>query len=331
MKVRNTGNFDGKEIVQLYVREAAPRVIRPEKELKGFEKIHLKTGEEKTVEFRLDRRAFAYWDETERRWRVDSGKFSILIGASSADIRISEEIEVAADNPPKKLTIYSSFRDLRLHPNGARAAAEILRLMKKEESEIASDSEQDALLSLDWCILRNIVTMFDLKLPLARLKKCSSRSIKVMAEAIEAMDFAVLDAIQRVMRCAAADAAMAAVSWIGGGILWAAVGIFLLFFKKYRFCGIASLGALLTAFLLTECAVKLLVLRERPYLANPEILLAVSEPSGTSFPSAHTATSFAAAVPLFRGKTLWGIAGCVLPRLWAFRGFTYMCIFRATY
>lgn len=171
VKVRNTGNFDGKEIVQLYVREAAPRVIRPEKELKGFEKIHLKTGEEKTVEFRLDRRAFAYWDETERRWRVDSGKFSILIGASSADIRISEEIEVAADNPPKKLTIYSSFRDLRLHPNGARAAAEILRLMKKEESEIASDSEQDALLSLDWCILRNIVTMFDLKLPLARLKK----------------------------------------------------------------------------------------------------------------------------------------------------------------
>lgn len=139
-----------------------------------------------------------------------------------------------------------------------------------------------------------------------------------MAEAIEAMDFAVLDAIQRVMRCVAADAAMAAVSWIGGGILWAAVGIFLLFFKKYRFCGIASLGALLTAFLLTECAVKLLVLRERPYLANPEILLAVSEPSGTSFPSAHTATSFAAAVPLFRGKTLWGIAGCVFAALVGF-------------
>lgn len=171
VKVKNTGSFDGKEIVQLYVKEAAPRVIRPVKELKGFEKIDLKTGEEKTVEFRLDRRAFAYWDETEHRWRVDSGKFEILIGASSADIRVSEEVEVIAENPPKKLTIYSCFRDLRLHPNGAQAAEEILKLMKKDEKEIASDDEKDALLSIDWCILRNIVTMFGVKLPITRLQK----------------------------------------------------------------------------------------------------------------------------------------------------------------
>lgn len=146
-------------------------MIRPEKELKGFEKISLKTGEEKTVEFRLDRRAFAHWDETEHRWRVDSGKFEILIGASSADIRVSEEVEVIVENPPKKLTIYSSFRDLRLHPNGAQAAGEILKLMEKKESEIASDDEKDALLSLDWCILRNIVTMFGAKLPITKLQK----------------------------------------------------------------------------------------------------------------------------------------------------------------
>lgn len=171
VKVKNTGRFDGKEIVQLYVREVAPRAFRPEKELKGFEKLSLKVGEEKTAEFQLDRRAFAYWDETEHRWRVDSGRFEILIGASSADVRLSETVEVAAENPPKKLTVYSSFRDLRLHPNGARAAAEILKLMEKEESEIASDDEKDALLSLDWCILRNIVTMFGAKLSIAKLRK----------------------------------------------------------------------------------------------------------------------------------------------------------------
>lgn len=171
VKVKNTGSFDGKEIVQLYVKEASPRFLRPVKELKGFEKIDLKVGEEKTVEFRLDRRAFAYWDETEHRWRVDSGKFEILIGASSADIRVSEEVEVIAENPPKKLTIYSSFRDLRLHPNGAQATEEILKLMEKKESEIASDDEKDALLSLDWCILRNIVTMFGAKLPITKLQK----------------------------------------------------------------------------------------------------------------------------------------------------------------
>lgn len=171
VKVKNTGSFDGKEIVQLYVKEVSPRILRPVKELKGFEKVDLKVGEEKTAEFRLDRRAFAYWDETEHRWRVDSGKFEILIGASSADIRVSEEIEVTAENPPKKLTIYSCFRDLRLHPNGAQATAEILKLMEKKESEIASDDEKDALLSLDWCILRNIVTMFGAKLPITKLQK----------------------------------------------------------------------------------------------------------------------------------------------------------------
>lgn len=171
VKVKNTGSFDGKEIVQLYVKEASPRILRPVKELKGFEKIDLKIGEEKTVEFRLDRRAFAYWDETEHRWRVDSGKFEILIGASSADIRVSEEIEVIAENPPKKLTIYSSFRDLRLHPNGAQATEEILKLIEKKESEVASNDEKDALLSLDWCILRNMVTMFGAKLPITKLQK----------------------------------------------------------------------------------------------------------------------------------------------------------------
>lgn len=171
VKVKNTGSFDGKEIVQLYVKEASPRILRPVKELKGFEKIDLKIGEEKTVEFRLDRRAFAYWDETEHRWRVDSGKFEILIGASSADIRVSEEIEVIAENPPKKLTMYSSFRDLRLHPKGAQATEEILKLMEKKESEVASNDEKDALLSLDWCILRNMVTMFGAKLPITKLQK----------------------------------------------------------------------------------------------------------------------------------------------------------------
>lgn len=137
-------------------------------------------------------------------------------------------------------------------------------------------------------------------------------------EMIETVDFAILDVIQNMLRCGAADAVMAAVSRIGGGVIWIMIGIALLFFPKYRFCGIAMLGAITAAFLLTEFAVKLLVLRERPYLLNPEIVLAVPEPSGTSFPSAHTSTSFASAVPLFRGKRLWGILGCCFAALVGF-------------
>ncbi len=139
-----------------------------------------------------------------------------------------------------------------------------------------------------------------------------------MTEMIETIDFAILDAIQNALRCDIADTAMAAVSRIGGGVIWIMVGIALLFFQKYRFCGIAMLSALAAALLLTEFAVKLLVLRERPYLLNPEIVLAVPEPSGTSFPSAHTSTSFASAVPLFRGKRLWGILGCCFAALVGF-------------
>lgn len=139
-----------------------------------------------------------------------------------------------------------------------------------------------------------------------------------MTDVIGTIDFAILDAIQDTLRCGAADAAMAAVSRIGGGVIWIMIGIALLFFKKYRFCGLAMLCAMAAALLLTEFAVKLLVLRERPYLLNPEIVLAVSEPSGTSFPSAHTSTSFASAVPLFRGKRLWGILGCCFAALVGF-------------
>ncbi len=171
VNVKNSGGFDGKEIVQLYVEEVSPKAIRPVKELKGFEKTELKKGETKTIEFQLDRRSFAYWDETEHRWRVDSGNFRILIGASSADIRLSKEITVTADNAPEKLTIYSYLRDLRLHPNGKEATEHLLRLLGKNQNEISSDDEKDALLSLDWCILRNMITMFGMDLTIPKLKK----------------------------------------------------------------------------------------------------------------------------------------------------------------
>ncbi len=171
VNVKNTGNFDGKEIVQLYVRECSPKIARPVKELKGFMKIFLKKGEEKSVEFTLDRRAFAYWDEKNGDWRVEGGKYEILVGAASSDIRASKEIAIHAQHSPEKLTIYSYLRDLRLHPNGKEAMAHILKLMGKDEKDVFSDNEKDSLTSLDWCILRNIVTMFGLKMTISDLEK----------------------------------------------------------------------------------------------------------------------------------------------------------------
>jgi beta-glucosidase len=86
--IKNTGSKNGDEVVQLYVHDKKASVERPEKELKGFKRIALKSGEKKTVEFTLGDDAFAFWDDTKKQWTVEPGEFEILVGASSADIRL---------------------------------------------------------------------------------------------------------------------------------------------------------------------------------------------------------------------------------------------------
>lgn len=93
-KIKNTGNRAGKEIAQLYVSDKESTVIRPVKELKEFAKIHLEAGEEKTVEFKLDKRAFAYYNISVSDWHVESGEFEIMIGKSSRDIVLKESVYV---------------------------------------------------------------------------------------------------------------------------------------------------------------------------------------------------------------------------------------------
>ncbi len=93
-KIKNTGDRDGAEVIQLYVRDVESTVFRPEKELRDFCKISLKKGEEKTVTFNLSKRAFAYYNINISDWHVESGTFEILIGASCCDIRLRAGVEV---------------------------------------------------------------------------------------------------------------------------------------------------------------------------------------------------------------------------------------------
>ena len=86
--VENTGGRDGDEVVQLYIHDVKASVERPEKELKGFKRISLKSGEKKTVEFKLGDDAFAFWNETTKNWLVEPGNFEIRVGSSSMDIRL---------------------------------------------------------------------------------------------------------------------------------------------------------------------------------------------------------------------------------------------------
>lgn len=94
VRIKNAGEVAGKEIVQLYVSDREASVARPPKELKGFEKLELQPGEEKTVIFELNKRAFAYYDVELGGWHVESGFFDILIGRSSRDIAAAEAVYV---------------------------------------------------------------------------------------------------------------------------------------------------------------------------------------------------------------------------------------------
>ena len=89
--VTNTGSRAGKEVVQLYVSDRTGSVRRPLKELKGYEKVSLDPGETKTVTMTLDKRSFAWYSTELHDWYAASGEYEILIGASSRDIRLTEE------------------------------------------------------------------------------------------------------------------------------------------------------------------------------------------------------------------------------------------------
>ena len=101
--IKNIGNYSGKEIVQLYVRQRDASVIRPPKELKGFEKVALEPGEEKDVTFLLDNRSFAYYSTERNDWYVESGQYDILIAKSSREIELTGEVIMKKSTPEEFL------------------------------------------------------------------------------------------------------------------------------------------------------------------------------------------------------------------------------------
>lgn len=142
VKIKNTGDLEGKEVVQLYVSDKESTVIRPIRELKGFEKISLRPGESKKVMFKLDRRAFAFYSETAHDWVVEEGDFVISVGASSRDIRANAEIYVSSnDRIPVTFTPNSPICDFFADPLGReKFGALIDRINKDMKSAQPEDS-----------------------------------------------------------------------------------------------------------------------------------------------------------------------------------------------
>ena len=92
--IKNTGKVAAAEVAQVYVSDDVCSLVRPEKELKGFDKVYLKAGETKRVSVRLDDEAFRFFDPIERQFKVEAGDFTIKVGSSSADIRLTGKLTV---------------------------------------------------------------------------------------------------------------------------------------------------------------------------------------------------------------------------------------------
>lgn len=124
--IKNTGSVPGAEIAQVYVAAPKGGVFCPEKELRGFARVELSPGETKRVFVRLPERAYQYWNVAENRWETAGGRYEILVGASSRDIRLRGAVEKPGDGAPDPYTdpVFAPYRraDVLLVPDANFAA-----------------------------------------------------------------------------------------------------------------------------------------------------------------------------------------------------------------
>lgn len=145
--VTNTGERDGKEVVQLYVRPPrSPMVSRPVHELKDFAKAALRSGETKTVEFHLDKRSFSYFNTDIHDWMMESGEYILEVGKSSRNIILRKKVKITGGSGiVRKPDCDTPLGDVLQIPG----AVEVLRKygisVEQEVSEVENENEEQIL------------------------------------------------------------------------------------------------------------------------------------------------------------------------------------------
>ena len=146
--VTNTGNMAGKEVVQLYVKDCISSAIRPEKELKGFEKVFLNPGETKTVTMELDKRSFAWYNTELHDWFAASGEYKLLVGTSSRDIHLEGRIHLnSSQELPMHVHMNTTLGELFRNPKTSETTKELtakyisaMNVGEESSSEAASEA-----------------------------------------------------------------------------------------------------------------------------------------------------------------------------------------------
>jgi len=149
--VTNLGHVAGKEVVQVYVRQLNPQVSRPEKELKGFAKLAMESGETKTLTVHLDFRSFAYWHPMYKQWVADQDEFEILIGSSSQDIEAVLPVKLKSTQKlPCILNRESTIKEWEQDPYGGPFFRELKGMLM---GAIGENAIKDATLGVDYEVL----------------------------------------------------------------------------------------------------------------------------------------------------------------------------------
>ena len=178
--VWNVGRYPGKEIIQLYVSDDASKVSRPLKELKGFKKIFLNPGEKKTVTFTLDKRSFAYYNETIHDFHVESGDFSIMVGASSDDIRHTAAIHVESSvEIPLDVDLFTPVADVLDTKKGFEILSPLLQSALEGQGEGADDAMGEGASKM----MKNMI----LEMPVGSLSNFGLMTADKVNELIEAL------------------------------------------------------------------------------------------------------------------------------------------------
>jgi beta-glucosidase len=119
--VTNTGDRDGREVVQVYVSLPGSAVQRARRELKAFASVPVKAGATEDVVLTIDRDDLAYWDTRLGRWAVEGGEYHLEVGASSRDLRSTAVVKVDGDDIRVPLTAESTLGEWLADPRGAQA------------------------------------------------------------------------------------------------------------------------------------------------------------------------------------------------------------------
>ena len=181
VRVKNTGSRAGMAVVQLYVAPGEGDIIRPVRELKGFEKVALQPGEEKELSFTLDRRAFAYWNEELHDWHVLTGEYAVQIGQSSREIEQSATVKVTSTvSIRRRYDMNTIYMDLMDDPSAMKALAPMMNQIKEvfsglnetgdsAASEAISSDMTDAMLA--YMPLRGLVSFIADQIDIHEIEK----------------------------------------------------------------------------------------------------------------------------------------------------------------